>query len=153
VLLLVTGAVNDIRDHCRSVCFTSTPAGVYGALANVIAIPLITAVTFNSRSPWRSDFIGDGGAGLGRLCGKSFDLMLALAHLVAGQPGAAYHAAGTLGTTSIAFLRRRWALVVLVARPGGVLGVGPCRRDSVAALLRAPDILVSGEWPSRRHYR
>src|SRR3990167_859028 len=63
-------------------------AGVYGALANVVAIPLVTFVSMPLITlALVLDMIGLG-APAWWLVERSLDLLLALAHFVSGQPGA-----------------------------------------------------------------
>lgn len=86
-MLLVTGLVIEIA-LMPIVLFHFHRAGIYGALANMIAIPLTTFVTM----PLIATALFLDGIGLGApawwLVGKSLDLMLAVAHFTAGQPGA-----------------------------------------------------------------
>lgn len=86
-MLLVTGLVIEIA-LMPIVLFHFHRAGVYGALANVVAIPL---VTFGSMPlialALVLDLVG-AGAPVWWLAGRSLDLLLQIAHFTAGQPGA-----------------------------------------------------------------
>ncbi|OYX66645.1 MAG: metal-binding protein [Sphingomonadales bacterium 32-64-17] len=86
-MLLVTGLVIELA-LMPIVLFHFHRAGVYGALANVIAIPLVTFVSMPLIAlALALDLIG-AGAPLWWLAGQSLDLMLAIAHFTAAQPGA-----------------------------------------------------------------
>jgi competence protein ComEC len=120
-------------------------AGVYGALANVIAIPLTTFVSMPLIAlALLSDLIGVG-APVWWLVGKSLDLLLGLAHWTASRPGAVtllpamglwqilLFAAGGLW---LALWRGKMRLIGLMA--------ALIAAASLAA-LRPPDLLVSGD--------
>ena len=87
VMLLITGFVIEIA-LMPIVLFHFHRAGVYGALANVIAIPLVTFASM----PLIAIALFFDLAGLGApfwwLVGKSLDLLLAIAHFTSAQPGA-----------------------------------------------------------------
>lgn len=120
-------------------------AGLYGALSNLLAIPLVTLVAMPSLG---LALVLDG-AGLGApawwVTGRSLDAVLWIAHVTAGLPG---------------------AVTTLPAMPGWILGLwlvsgcwlalwsGPVRLWAlvpmvIAALLwatiRPPDILITGD--------
>ncbi|WXK59274.1 ComEC/Rec2 family competence protein [Parerythrobacter aurantius] len=143
-ILLLTGLVIEIA-LMPIVLFHFHRAGIYGALANVVAIPLVTfasmplialALTF--------DLVG-AGAPFWWLAGQSLDLLLGIAHLVSEQPGAVrlmpQMGAGTLalfvaGGLWLALWRGRtrlWGL--LPAALGAVM----------LSLTPTPDVLVSGD--------
>ncbi len=120
-------------------------AGVYGALANVIAIPLTTFVSMPLIAAALVLDIAGAGAPAWWLAGKSIEIMLALAHWTASRPGAvtmmpamsdgiiALFAAGGLWLALWRGKVRLWGLIPIL----------------VAAIslttIRAPDILVSGD--------
>jgi competence protein ComEC len=144
VMLLVTGLVIELAIMPIGL-FHFHRAGVYGALANVIAIPLTTLVTMPLIAlALALDLIG-AGAPAWWLAGASIDLLLGLAHAVAAQPGAvttlpamargtiALFVAGGLWLALWSGWRRLWGLL-----PVGVAAVS-------LAFVRAPDILVSGD--------
>jgi competence protein ComEC len=120
-------------------------AGLYGALANIVAIPLTTFVVM----PLEALALLLDSAGLGApvwwLAGTALDLLLALAHSVAAAPGAvarlptlptAAFAAMLAGGTWLALWRTRWRR----------LGLVPVAAGAVAALLTpTPDLLVTGD--------
>ena len=120
-------------------------AGVYGALANVIAIPLTTAVTMPLIAlALLLDLVG-AGAPAWWLVGQSLDLMIGLAHWVAQRPGAvtllpamglwqvALFVAGGLW---LGLWRGRVRLLGLVPVAIGAIGL---------ATLSPPDVLISGD--------
>lgn len=120
-------------------------AGVYGALANVIAIPLTTFVSM----PLIALALLFDAIGLGQpfwwLAGKSLELLLGLAHWTASWPGA----------VTLLPSMGRGALVLFVL--GGLWlalwrgrarswGLAPAAVGLVLlAGLRAPDVLISGD--------
>ena len=120
-------------------------AGVYGALANVIAIPLTTFVTMPLIAlALLFDAVGAGGP-VWWLAGQSLELLLGLAHWTAARPGAVtlLPAAGTGafalfigGALWLALWRGRVRLFGLVPALVGT---------ALLATARPPDVLVSGD--------
>ncbi len=86
-MLLLTGLVIEIA-LMPIVLFHFHPAGVYGAVANLVAIPLVTFVSMPLIALALVLDIAGLGAPAWWLTGKSLDLMLAIAHFTASQPGA-----------------------------------------------------------------
>ena len=87
LMLLLTGLVIEIA-LMPIVLFHFHRAGVYGALANVIAIPLVTFISMPLIAvALLLDTVGFG-APAWWLVGQSLDLLLAIAHFTASQPGA-----------------------------------------------------------------
>jgi competence protein ComEC len=87
VMLFVTGIVIEIA-LMPIVLFHFHRAGVYGALANVVAIPLVTFVSMPLIAiALLLDLVGLG-APFWWLVGVSLDLLLAIAHFTSAQPGA-----------------------------------------------------------------
>lgn len=119
--------------------------GVYGAFANVIAIPLTTFVTMPLIGiALALDLVG-AGAPAWWLCGKSLDLLLWIAHWTASRPGAVTRlpAIGDwafvlflFGALWLALWRGRVRLFGLIAVAVAVTSL---------ALLRPPDLLISGD--------
>ena len=120
-------------------------AGVYGSLANVIAIPLTTFVTMPLIAlALLFDAVG-AGAPLWWLVGLSIEAMLALAHWTASRPGAVTVLPAMEGWSVLLFVagglwlalwRGRVRLLGLVAALAGALSL---------LTLRPPDVLVSGD--------
>jgi competence protein ComEC len=87
VMLLVTGVVIEIA-LMPIVLYHFHRAGAYGALANVVAIPLVTFVSMPLIGlALVLDMVGLG-APAWWLAGKSLDLLLEIARFTASQPGA-----------------------------------------------------------------
>jgi competence protein ComEC len=120
-------------------------AGLYGALANIVAIPLTTFVIMPLEALALLFDLAGVGAPLWWLAGAALDLLLALAHAVAAAPGAvarlptlptAAFASMLAGGIWLALWRTRW-------RRWGLL---PVAAGAVAALLiPTPDLLVTGD--------
>ncbi len=144
VMLLITGLVIELA-LMPIVMFHFHRAGIYGAFANVIAIPL---VTFLSMPLIGLALVLDSfgaGAPVWWLVGKSLELLLAIAHWTSSQPGA------------VTLLPEMGAGLFAVFLSGGLwLGLwrGKVRLFGLipagcAALLLTfkpvPDVLVSGD--------
>ncbi len=120
-------------------------AGLYGALANIVAIPLTTFVIMPIEALALLFDLAGLGAPFWWLAGAALDFLLALAHAVAAAPGAVARlptmpAAAFLlmlgGGLWLALWRTRW-------RRWGCL---PIAAGAVAALLApTPDLLVTGD--------
>jgi competence protein ComEC len=120
-------------------------AGLYGVLANIIAIPLTTFVIMPLEAGALFLDIAGLGAPLWWLCGLSVNLLLGLAHLVASSRGA----------VALLAAMPPWALGLMVA--GGLwlflwtsrarfLGLIPIMLGAAAAALSpTPDLLVTGD--------
>ncbi|WP_394270909.1 ComEC/Rec2 family competence protein [Qipengyuania sp.] len=86
-MLFITGIVIELA-LTPIVLFHFHRAGLYGAFANVVAIPLVTFVSMPLIAlALFLDLIGAGRA-VWWLAGGSLDLLLAIAHFTAAQPGA-----------------------------------------------------------------
>jgi competence protein ComEC len=119
--------------------------GIYGALANIVAIPLTTFVTMPLEALALFFDLAGLGAPLWWLTARSLDLLLWLAHAAASAPGAiaslpampgGAYALMVVGGLWIALWRTRVRLAGLVPF---VLGLG------WALLTPAPDLLVTGD--------
>jgi competence protein ComEC len=144
VMLLATGVAIELALMPIGL-FHFHKSGVYGALANVIAIPLTTFVTM----PLIALGLVLDSVGLGApawwLCGKSLELLLGLAHWVADRPGAVTRlpamggwlfAIYLFGALWLALWRGRTRLLGLVPVALAVAGL---------ASLSPPDLLISGD--------
>lgn len=145
LMLLVTGIVIELA-LMPIVLFHFHRAGFYGALANVVAIPLVTFVTMPLIAlALVLDLIGIG-APLWWLAGQSLSLLLEVAHFTAGQPGSVKllpqisrlaFALFVLGGLWLALWQgarlRGWGLAP-IAVAGGLIAATP-----------TPDLLVSGD--------
>ncbi|MFM5895116.1 MAG: ComEC/Rec2 family competence protein [Novosphingobium sp.] len=142
--LLVTGVVIELALMPIGL-FHFHRAGIYGALANVIAIPLTTLASMPLIAlALLFDTVG-AGAPFWWLAGKSLELLLALAHWTAGMPGAVTmmpemgvgaFALFVLGGLWLALWRGRVRLLGLVP---ALLGL------TLLAQVRPPDLLISGD--------
>lgn len=143
-MLLMTGLVIELSLMPISL-FHFHRAGIYGAAANVIAIPLTTVLTMPLIAlALALDLVGLGAPAWWAV-GKSLELLLWLAHLVAGQPGAVTMMPGMSGATFGLFVV---GLLWLALWSGKVRlwGLAPIALGLAALLLtRAPDVLVSGD--------
>jgi competence protein ComEC len=144
VMLLLTGVVIELVLMPIGL-FHFHQSGVYGALANVVAIPLTTFVSMPLIAlALLLDTLGLG-APVWWLVGKSLDALLWLAHFTAGQPGAVTtmpamgrgaFALFVAGGLWLALWRGRIRLVGLVPAAVGAM---------LLATLHPPDLLVSGD--------
>lgn len=143
-VLLVTGIVIELALMPIGL-FHFHRAGVYGSIANVIAIPLTTFVTMPLIALALFLDLASAGAPAWWAVGKSLQFLLWLAHFVAGQPGAVTMFP-QMGTAAYALFlsggiwlalwhgrRRLWGLVPVAV---GTIGL---------AVLQPPDVLVSGD--------
>jgi competence protein ComEC len=120
-------------------------AGLYGAFANVIAIPLVSFVTMPAIALALLLDLGGIGAPAWWVAGKSLALLLGIAHWTAGQPGAVRLMPQMSELTFALFLAGGMWLALWRGRVR-ILGLVPAL--VAAALLLAtpvPDILVSGD--------
>ena len=143
-MLLVTGVVIELALMPIGL-FHFHRAGIYGALANVIAIPLTTVASMPLIAlALLFDCIG-AGAPFWWLAGKSLELLLALAHWTAGMPGAVTmmpemgrgaFALFVLGGLWLALWRGKVRLIGLLPAALGLI---------LLLQVRAPDLLISGD--------
>lgn len=142
--LLLTGVVIELALMPIGL-FHFNRSGVYGALANVIAIPLTTLASMPLIAlALMFDSVG-AGAPFWWLAGKSLELLLAIAHWTAAMPGAVSRmpsigggafALFVLGGLWLALWRGRVRLAGLVPALAGVI---------MLTQLRSPDLLISGD--------
>lgn len=144
VMLLATGMVIELALMPIGL-FHFHRAGVYGSLANVIAIPLTTFVTMPLIGlALVLDFAGLG-APVWWLVGKSLDLLLALAHFVASQPGAVTAMPPFETWSYVLFLAGMLWLALWVGKVR-LLGTIPAGVAITAMVLTPrPDVLVTGD--------
>ncbi len=144
LMLLITGIAIELSLMPIGL-FHFHRAGVYGALANVIAIPLTTLLSMPLIAlALLADFVGMG-APFWWLAGKSLDLLLGLAHWTASQPGAKAMVPAMSAWQILLFVAG-WLWLVLWQDTGRVRLLGlPLIAISAFSLvtLRAPDVLVS----------
>jgi len=143
-MLLLTGLVIEIA-LMPIVLFHFHRAGIYGALANVVAIPLVTFVSMPLIAlALLLDVVG-AGAPAWWLAGKSLDLLLAIAHFTSAQAGAVKLMPQMAVWTFALFLAGGLWLALWRGRPR-LLGLVPAALATVLLLLTpTPDLLVSGD--------
>jgi len=143
-MLLVTGRVIEIA-LMPIVLFHFHRAGVYGALANVIAIPLVTFVSM----PLIAVALAFDTIGLGApfwwLAGISLDALLGIAHFTAEQPGAVKLIPQINGLSFALFVAGGLWLALWRgrARLWGFLPAAMATLILVATPV--PDVLISGD--------
>ena len=142
LMLFVTGLVIEIA-LMPIVLFHFHRAGLYGAFANVLAIPLVTFVSMPLiAAALLFDLVGLG-APFWWLAGQSLDLLLLLAHTTSAQPGAVKLVPHIGLFTVLLFVAGGLWLALWRGRTR-LLGLLPA---SVGGLLlapaSAPDILIS----------
>ena len=144
LMLLVTGLVIEIA-LMPVVLFHFHRAGFYGALANVVAIPLVTFVSMPLIAlALLLDVVGLG-APVWWLVGKSLDLLLAIAHFTAAQPGAVKLMPQMGGGTFALFLAGGLWLALWRGR-ARLYGLIPAAAGTAMLLATPiPDLLISGD--------
>lgn len=144
ILLLATGVVIELALMPIGL-FHFHRAGVYGSLANVIAIPLTTFVTMPLIGmALLLDLLDLGGAAWW-LVGKSLDLLLALAHFVAAQPGAVTMLPPFRATSFLVFVCGMLWLALWTGRVR-LYGLVPAALAITTMVTTpTPDVLVTGD--------
>jgi competence protein ComEC len=143
-MLLLTGFVIEIA-LMPIVLFHFHRAGIFGAVANVVAIPL---VTFGSMPlialALALDLVGLG-APVWWLAGKSLELMLWIAHVAASQPGAV-KLMPQMGWGTFALFVGGGLWLALWRGKARLWGVGPAALATGLLLTTpAPDLLIAGD--------
>lgn len=143
-MLLLTGLVIELA-LMPVAFFHFHRAGIYGSLANLVAIPLTTFVSMPLIGAGLAcDLIG-AGAPFWHFCGWSLDALLAMARWVAARPdavaqlpvmGGAAYAFMVLGMLWLALWRGNVRFLGLVPALAGCLWL---------ALLTPPDVLITGD--------
>jgi competence protein ComEC len=143
-MLLLTGVVIEIA-LMPIVLFHFHRAGLYGALANVVAIPLVTFVTMPLIAlALLLDIVGAGSPAWW-LAGQSLDLLLGIAHFTAGQPGAVRLMPQMGGMTFALFVAGGLWLALWRGR-ARFLGLVPAALATALLLATpVPDLLISGD--------
>jgi competence protein ComEC len=143
-MLLLTGLVIEMV-LMPIVLFHFHRAGFYGALANVVAIPLVTFVSMPLIAlALLLDLVG-AGAPFWWLAGRSLALLLEIAHFTASQPGAVRLMPQMSHLTFALFLAGGLWLALWRGRVR-LLGLLPAMSGSVTLLATpVPDLLISGD--------
>ena len=141
-MLFLTGLVIELA-LMPIVLFHFHRAGVYGAAANLIAIPLVTFISMPLVAlALALDLIGVG-APAWWLVGKSLDLLLAIAHFFAEQPGSV-KLAPRIGMGAIGLYVGGALWVALWQGRARLLGFGPILASAVLMITAPiPDILIT----------
>ena len=143
-MLLLTGVVIELALMPIGL-FHFHRAGVYGALANVIAIPLTTFVSMPLIALALVLDIAGHGAPAWWAAGKSLELLIALAHWTAAQPGSVALLPG-MGRGVFALFVAGGLWLALWSGRMRLWGLGPVVLGCILlARLHSPDILVSGD--------
>lgn len=144
VMLLVTGIVIEIA-LTPIVLFHFHRAGLYGALANVVVIPLTTFVTMPTIALALLFDLAGLGAPFWWLAGKSLELMLWIAHFTAAQPGAVRLMPQMTDATFALFLAGGLWMALWRGR-ARLLGLVPAGLATLILLATpVPDLLISGD--------
>lgn len=144
IMLLLTGVVIELALMPIGL-YHFHQAGIYGALANVVAIPLTTVASMPLIAlALLFDTIGFG-APFWWLAGKSLELLLALAHWTAAMPGAVTTMPAMGEGAFLLFVAGGLWLALWTGRVR-LLGLVPAMLGGLLlANLRAPDLLISGD--------
>ncbi|WP_296716438.1 ComEC/Rec2 family competence protein [Erythrobacter sp.] len=144
VMLFVTGMVIELA-LMPVVLFHFHRAGLYGALANVVAIPLVTFIAMPLIAlGLLFDLVGAGWP-FWWLVQHSLDLLLGIAHFTASQPGAVKLMPQISGS-AIALFAGGGLWLALWSGRARLLALVPISIATVLTLLTpVPDILISGD--------
>lgn len=144
IMLLLTGVVIELALLPIGL-FHFHQSGVYGALANVVAIPLTTFVSMPLIAlALLLDTVGLG-APVWWLVGQSLEALLALAHFTASQPGAV-STLPAMGRGAFLLFVAGGLWLALWSGRVRLWGLVPAALGALSlVLLRPPDVLVSGD--------
>lgn len=143
-MLFVTGVVIELA-LMPVVLFHFHRAGMYGALANVVAIPLVTFIAMPMIAvALLADLVG-AGAPFWWVVERALALLLNIAHFTAGQDGAVRLMPQISGLSMALFAAGGLWLGLWRGRVR-LLGLAPVMLASVlAALTPIPDLLIAGD--------
>lgn len=141
-MLFVTGLVIEVA-LTPIVLFHFHRAGLYGAFANVVAIPLVTFISMPLIAiALLFDLVGLG-APFWWLVGQSLDLLLAIAHVTAAQPGAV-KLVPHIGLVTVMVFVAGGLWLALWRGKARLLGLVPATLGAVMLVSsRAPDVLIT----------
>ncbi len=142
--LLLTGLVVELA-LAPIALFHFHRAGLYGAMANIVAIPLTTFVIMPLEAGALLLDVAGAGAPLWWLAGRALGLLLALAHATAAIPGAVTMLpAASRAAYALAMAGALWlALWTTRARIAG--GIALLAGIAWMAAAPAPDLLITGD--------
>ncbi|WP_245804648.1 ComEC/Rec2 family competence protein [Erythrobacter tepidarius] len=144
VMLFVTGIVIELA-LMPIVLFHFHRAGIYGAFANLAAIPLVTFVAMPLIALGLLFDLAGAGAPFWWAVRQSLDLVLAIAHLTANQPGAVKLMPQISGTVIALFAAGGLWLALWSGRIR-LFGLVPLLLASLFTLSTpVPDLLVTGD--------
>lgn len=143
-MLFVTGLVIEIA-LMPIVLFHFHRAGVYGAFANVIAIPLVTFVSMPLIALALTLDLLSLGAPVWWLVERSLELLLAIAHFTSAQPGAV-KLMPQMSRLAIALFVGGGLWLALWSGRGRLLGFAPVAAATLMVVVTPiPDVLVGRE--------
>ncbi len=144
VALLLTGAVIELTLLPIGL-FHFHRSGVYGAAANVLAIPLTTFISMPLIAlALLFDAVGLGGP-FWWLAGRSIDLLLHIAHVTSGLPGAVT-LLPAMGRASYALFMAGGLWLAMWRGLPRLFGLMPAALGLLLlSSLRPPDVLISGD--------
>ena len=143
-MLFVTGLVIELA-LMPIVLFHFHRGGFYGAFANVVAIPLTTFICMPLIAVALLLDLAGLGAPVWWLTGKALDLLLAIAHFTAGQPGAVKLIPQIGMTTVLAFVAGGLWLALWSGR-ARLFGFIPMIGGALAVWATpVPDLLITGD--------
>jgi competence protein ComEC len=143
-MLFITGLVIEIA-LMPIVLYHFHRAGLYGAIANVIAIPLVTFVSMPLIALALLLDLAGLGAPVWYLVEASLDLLLAIAHFTASQPGAVKLMPQMDGLTIALFTAGGLWLALWTGR-ARLLGLAPAALATVMLIATPiPDVLIGRE--------
>jgi len=144
VMLFATGMVIELA-LMPIVLFHFHRAGLYGALANVVAIPLVTFVSMPLIALGLAFDLVGAGAPFWWATERSLDLLLAIAHITAAQPGAV-KLMPQIGTGTVASFAAGGLWLALWSGRARLWGFAPVALATVLVVLTpVPDVLVAGD--------
>jgi competence protein ComEC len=144
VMLFASGVVIELA-LMPIVLFHFHRAGVYGALANVVAIPLVTFVSMPLIAVGLALDIVGLGAPCWWLVEQSLDLLLAIAHFTSAQAGAV-RLMPQISGVAISLFVAGGLWLGLWSGQARLAGFAPITAASVLVLLTPiPDLLVAGD--------
>src|SRR5690606_27963368 len=144
LMLLLSGVVIELT-LMPIVLFHFHRSGVYGALANVIGIPLVTFATMPLEALALLLDLAGLGAPVWWLVGQSLELLLWIAHTTSAQPGAVKLSPQMGGWTFALFLAGGLWLALWRGR-ARLLGLAPVAlATALLATTPVPDLLISGD--------
>jgi competence protein ComEC len=144
VMLLLTGVVIEFV-LMPIVLFHFHRAGFYGALANVVAIPLTTFIIMPLIALALFFDLAGLGAPVWWLAGLALDLLLGIAHFTAGQPGAVKMMPQMSGLNIALFVGGLLWLALWRGRTR-LVGLIPAALATLMLLTTPiPDLLISGD--------